>query len=391
MIRSGVSSPGPSIPGAIVALAVLLVCDSVSPKPATAQEGFQLHPSLTAAEIHDSNLFATASNHVSDFVTRITPAIDSEYRSTVWTVNGRYTFDAERFAGHPELSRVDARRQARAGFEYRPTRRLTLAADGELSSTQTPGDLNPLTGLVFTRARADRIAAHSVLARQLHRRTTGTLDYTFTRDRLAGAVDIQTQVATIGVDLHPSTRNVLKAKSSLQQFTFGSPDAGVSTATSVAFTLGWTRSLTRDMDIALDAGPRTTNGRIAPELSGAIRFRLDSGSVSFAYARTKSTVIGRPGMADTQSATATASWSPRRPVQLAVTSAFVRSQESSVHASVFRLMLDASHAIGRNLAIAIGGVANVQAGDLYARPGFGIIRQQQIMIKIVAQPDLQTR
>jgi hypothetical protein len=268
---------------------------------------------------------------------------------------------------------------------------LTLAADGELSSTQTPGDLNPLTGLVFTRARADRIAAHSVLARQLHRRTTGTLDYTFTRDRLAGAVDIQTQVATIGADHHLSTRDILKAKSSLQEFTFGSLDAGVSTATSVAFTLGWTRSLTRDTDIALDAGPRTTNGRIAPELSGAIRFRLDSGSVSFAYARTTSTVIGRPGMADTQSATATASWSPRRTLQLAVTSALCAARSRRCMRGLRLMRRDARTPSEETCDRHRGKRHTCRPGDLYARPGFGIIRQQQIMIKIVAQPDLQTR
>jgi hypothetical protein len=69
----------------------------------------------------------------------------------------------------------------------------------------------------------------------------------------------------------------------------------------------------------------------------------------------------------------------------------VRSRDSSLHASVFRLTLDASRAIGRNLAIAVGGIANAQTGDLYARPGIDTIRQQQITIKIVTQPDLHIR
>jgi len=379
------------IAGKGTALGVVLVCEGMLPNPVRAQEGFQLRPSLTTTQVHDSNLFSTPSDRVADFVTRVTPVIESEYRSTRWTLKGRYTFDAERFAEHPELSSAGARRHALAGVEYRPTRRWTLTADGERSSTQTPGDLTLLTGLALTRARADRVAAHSSITRQLDRLTTGTIDYTFTEDRLAGAIEIHTHAATVGADHHISSRDIMKVKSSVYQFAFGSHDEGSLTATSLALTLGWTRALARDTEIAVDGGARATNGAIAPELSGGIRFRFDSGSVSFAYARTQATIIGLAGTADTQSATATAAWSPRRWLEIAAAPAFVRIRDASAHANVYRLTLDASHPIGRNLSVAFGGVANLQDGDLYARPAGATIQQQNIMIKIIAQPGLHAR
>jgi hypothetical protein len=373
------------------ALGVVLVCEGMLPNPACAQGGFQLRPSLTATQVYDSNLFSTSTARLADFVTRVTPVIESEYRSPTWILRGRYTFDVERFAEHPELTSLDARRHALAAVEYRPTRRLTLVADGELSNTQTPGDLNLLTGLAFTRARAERIAAHSSITRQLDRLTTGTIDYSFTEDRLAGAIEIHTHAAMVGADHHISSRDIVKVKSSLQQFAFGWRDAGTSTATSLALTLGWTRALARDTDIAVDAGPRATNGVIAPELSGSIRYRFDSGSLSFAYARTQATIIGLAGTADTQSATATAAWSPRRSLEIAVSPAFVRSRNTSAHANVYRLALDASHAMGRNLALAVGGAANIQNGNLYGSLAGDAIQQQNIMIKIIAHPALHAR
>jgi hypothetical protein len=379
------------IAGRGTALGVVLVCEGMLPNPGRAQEGFQLRPSLTATQVHDSNLFSTSSDRVADLVTRVTPVIESEYRSTMWTLKGRYTFDAERFAEHPELSRAAARRDALAGVEYRPTRRLTLAADGELSSTETPGDLNLLTGLAFTRARADRLAAHSSIKRQLDRLTTGTIDYTFTEDRLAGAIEIHTHGATVVADHHISSRDIMKVTSSVYQFAFGSAEEGTVAATSLALTLGWTRALARDTEIAFDGGARATNGAIAPELSGGIRFRFDSGSASFAYARTQATIIGLAGTADTQSATATAAWSPWRRLQISAAPAFVRIQDASAHADVYRLTLDASHPIGRNLSVAFTGVANIQNGTLYARPAGETIQQQSIMIKMIAQPGLHAR
>lgn len=389
------------IAGRGAALGVVLVCEGMLPNTAGAQEGFQLRPSFTAAQVHDSNLFSTSSDRVADFVTRVTPVIESEYRWTRWTLQGRYTFDAERFAEHPELNSVAARRHTLVGVQYRPTRRLTLAADGELSSTQTPGDLNLLTGLSFTRVRAERIAAHSSITRQLHKLTTGTIDYTFsedrladasfTTDRLASAIETHTHAATVGADHHISSRDIVKVKSSVHQFAFESHDAGTFTATSLALTLGWTRVLARDTDITVDGGPRATNGTIAPELSGGIRFRFDSGSVSFAYARTQTTIIGLAGIADTQSATATAAWSPRRSLQIAVSPAFLRSGNVSAHADVYRLTLDASHAIGRNLSVAFVGVTNIQNGNLYAGLASETIQHQNIMIKIIAQPGLHAR
>jgi hypothetical protein len=375
-------------PAWLVALGLILAYDALVPALACAQATVRVTPSFSTILVHESNLFSTPSDRQADLITRVTPSIESAYASTVWTLIGRYSHDVERFADHPELTTTDARRHATVGLEYRPTRRWSVAADGEFSKTHTPGELNTLTNLAFSRAPAERIVAHSLITRQLHRATAGRIDYRFTEDRLAG-VKIRTHDASVGADHHVSSRDTLKVESRVQQFVFESSGAGSAPATSLALIAGWTRAIGRDTDLVVDAGPRAVNGTIAPELSAGVRIHGESGSLSIAYSRTQATIIGLTGTADTQSLAATAGWRVRRWSQITVSPALVRSQHGAMRADVYRLMLDASHRIGKNFSVALSGIDNIQNGNFYASLAGGTIRQQTIMIKLIAEPDFR--
>src|SRR5260221_136462 len=143
-----------------VALACVLLHVGTAPRPARAQGAFQVRPLVATAQIYDSNLFFTSMNRESDFTTRVSPGVLSEYRSPLLALRGRYTLDIDRYANHPELSGTDAQHGA-IDFSYHPTRRVALAADAEYSTTHTPSELNTETGLSLSRARAERVAAHS--------------------------------------------------------------------------------------------------------------------------------------------------------------------------------------------------------------------------------------
>src|SRR5262245_42010064 len=158
---------------------------------ANADDHFQVTPSVSATTLHESNVFATASARQSDFIMRFTSGANAEYRSTIWRLAGRCSIDAERFANHPELTTFNARRRAEIGLTYAPTRRLTIDAGAELSGTQTPGELNRESGLVFTRAAARRAVVRSSIARKFDREMTGTIAYGFASDTLAGFLDTQ--------------------------------------------------------------------------------------------------------------------------------------------------------------------------------------------------------
>jgi hypothetical protein len=225
------------------------------------------------------------------------------------------------------------------------------------------------------------------MTRHLDAITSGRIDYTFSQDRVAGAVDIRTHAARVGADRHWSTRDEVSVDYRVQQMFFGSAGAGTSAATSHAVSFGWNRQINGRASFSLAGGPRVTNGSPAPEIAAAVRYHLRPIDLSIVYARTQATVIGLAGPADTESATATAAWSLRRSLLVTVSPAFVRSQHAALQADVYRLTLDASHPVGRGLSVAFAVASNTQHGNLYARLASDeTIPQQSVMVKLVAEP-----
>src|SRR6266481_1499635 len=134
----------------------LFAAVGLAPNIAQAQMGWFAAPSLLAAEVYDDNLFFSPSQREQDRILRLSPAIEAGYRSDPLSVRGRYTFDAERYAQHPQLDSNQAREQAGMDFRYRPTHRLTVATEASVITTQTPAELNLDTGLGSRRVQAER-------------------------------------------------------------------------------------------------------------------------------------------------------------------------------------------------------------------------------------------
>src|SRR5436305_656783 len=111
-----------------VVLGCLLV-HGAAPAVVRAQEGFRLQPSLGFSEIYDSNLLFGAGNEQGDYIARVSPGIDSSYRSALMSFYGAYSLDAERFAVHRVLTGINAHR-AHLTIRYRPAARTELAAAG---------------------------------------------------------------------------------------------------------------------------------------------------------------------------------------------------------------------------------------------------------------------
>jgi hypothetical protein len=353
---------------------------------ARAQGIVSVSPLFGTAQVYDSNLFSTPSDRQADFITRISPGVQSEYRLPLLTLLGRYTFDIERFAEHPELTSIDSRQHADIDLSYRPTERLALSADAELSKTQVPAELNEVTSLTYTRASAQRVAAHVSITRQLDTVTAGTIDYVVTEDRLAGGFAIQTHSATVEADHHLSSRDTVKVSYKLQQFFFET-----SSATSQVLGLGWTRAITQQASLSIDGGPRVTNGSAAPDLSAAVHYRIKTGELSAAYARTQTTVIGLTGVVDAQSLTTTAAWSLGRSLQIRVSPAFFQSAQAGPPADVYHLAFDVARPIASGLSLDVAFDGYRQHGSLYAAFANGTIPRYDVMVKLVAAPAAQGR
>jgi hypothetical protein len=365
-------------------LMLAVVSAPLLPGVAAAEAPFRIVPSMTTSAVHDGNLFLTASDRQADIITRVSPAVDAEYRAALWELEGRYTFDIERYGDHAELSSADARRQATAALAYRPSRRLTINVAGEYSKVQGPGELNTLSGLAFARARTERIGARGAVSRELSRVGVATIDYQFTNDRVAGGTTTRTHTAGVGVARRISPADTLTTTARAQQFSFEGPSA-----TAVALGLRWTRIM-RSAELALESGPRVTNGAIAPDVSAQIRFPRRSGSLTFAYFRTQSTVVGLAGTSDLQGATATAAWTGRR-LHVTLSPSVMQSDQPGFRAVVYQLSAEAARKIAPGVLVVLSASGALQHLDLQHRLHPEDIQQPQVALRIVVDPRLARR
>lgn len=361
-----------------IALALTLLAGVLFPGVARGQAGFYVTPSLGVGQVYDDNLFSTSSDRKRDFISRFSPGMEAGYRSAPLTLLGRYSFDAEVYAEHPELNDPQVRQEAGLEFRYLPTRVLTLGLNGSYLRTLTPSELNVTTGIVAGRVRAQRISTTPSGTVRFDPLTTGTVDYTFVHDDVSGGSTTDTHTANVGVDRRITAQDTGSLGYNFRQFDF---DGG--TTASHAFILGWTRDLTPQTSIALRAGPRFSEGSVDPEVSATIRHRLREGDLSFAYARTQTTAIGLAGSVNTESFTAAARYRPLRFLEVSLTPGFFRSTRTA-ELRAYRVSLDASYRITEWLSLVGSYVFGLQRGRLDAGPPAGEVHRNVVFLRLVA-------
>ena len=112
--------------------------------------------------MYDDNLFFTSSSREEDLISRFSPDIQFGYQSVPFTFSGRYTFDAEVYAYHPELTTAQALQRASIEARYLPAPPLTLALTAAYLESQTPEEINVVTEPGQGRQRASQIFLLSV-------------------------------------------------------------------------------------------------------------------------------------------------------------------------------------------------------------------------------------
>ncbi|OLC54649.1 MAG: hypothetical protein AUH92_03575 [Acidobacteria bacterium 13_1_40CM_4_69_4] len=290
---------------------------------AVAQPDLYLKSALSLAGVQDDNLFSTPESRQGDRISRITPEIAAGVRSERLSVAGRYAFDAERYAEHPELDTARAREVASFDLQSRPARLLTFSLHGDYVSTLTPGELNLATGLAAGRLRATRLALSPTVDWRLGPATTGTASYTQTKDDLAGGVAAETRATTVGLERRLSPRDTGTLGYSLSRYDF---EGGVATAAHT-LSLGWERRVGPRTGFTLRAGPRYSEGRVDPEVSLSVQHGMKRLETSLTCSRSLATVIGRAGTVVTDSVLPAVSYRPTRALQLSVSPGFFKIRD----------------------------------------------------------------
>ena len=379
--------PARTLKSDCLTFSLAFLCEAIAPHPVHAQQLFHVTPSIAVTQVYDSNLFFTTSDRQADAIWRVTPAIDAEYRSMPWTLIGRFTFDAERFNTHPELDTVQARQQATLDLRYRATPRLTLGGSTEFATTQTPGEFNVETALTLARATATRVAARPSATYQFDALTQARLEYSYTDDRLAGMPRVRVQVAAASLDRHVSPRDTASVSYGVRHFLFGADDV----TTSQVLSVGWTHSMSPLASLTLNGGPRVSNGVPAPELSASLRYHVRPGDLALTYSRGQTTLVGLPGTVDTHGVTATATYAPRRSLQLHIAPGVFRSVRGGSAAQVFHVAFGVASPIGRWLVLDAAYDMNIQHGDIYAQRPLDGIARHVASIRVIAGPVARRR
>jgi hypothetical protein len=356
----------------------------MAPAPVAAQGTFQVHPAVAATQVYESNLFSTPSARQEDFITRVTPEIESEYRSPRWRFTGRYLLDLERFADHPELSSPDSRQQGTILVGFRPTARVTIAGGAEYLTTRTPAELNIATGLSFTRARAERVSAHSSIAHQLSAVTTGTIEYALTSDRLGAGYESDTHSAAAALSRRVSARTMVSGRYRGQAFAFATGAATEPPVISHALGFGVTHSLTPHINLTIDAGPRLTADVLRPELSATIGWNRDPHVLSLAYARTQGTAIGFAEPVDIESLHASAARTFWRSLEVRVATGVFRTGSDGRRADVYVLAAGVSQPVANAFAVELAFDGAVQEGSLLSALPDQRIPRHTIQVRLIA-------
>jgi Putative beta-barrel porin 2 len=340
--------------------------------PAVPGADFEFKGRLAVAGVQDDNLFYTSQNMQSDVITRVTPEIEAGSRSERFSLTGRFSQDAERFAEHSELDTNQARQFAAIDLESGLSRPVSFALHGDYLSTLSPGDLNLETGLAGGRARARRLAVSPSFKCKWSAATSSRIAGTLSKDDLVGGVATDTRSATFDLEHHASRRDTVSAGYSVSRYDF----EGSVPVVSHLLTLGWDRRLGTRSGIALRAGPRYSEGRVDPEGSLALHVGANRTQTSLTVSRSMTTVVGLAGTVVSDSVLAGLSYDPSPSFRISATPGFYRTRDplGGPETRVFTAGLEADWRLSDWLSVVTTYRRNVQQGGLTpGAPGVGAV------------------
>ena len=270
---------------------------------ASAQSRVDVVPSVAVANIYDNNLFAQTEGGAGNLL-RLRPGIEANVLTPRLTLGSFATFDAQR-SNHADLNTFDARRHGDFALQYRTTPRTTVGTVASYDRTETPGELNLITGILSDRLQAHRWEVTPTFTHMLAPRLAFSASYSWTEEDQdgTGAQRMQVTRATLS-----------RAYSQLTNLTLGFlgrhfDDNFDDTNSSFAPMFGWEHTVAPGTLLSVAAGPRASTYRsVAPEVVASFVRATSHIGMAFDYWHGETIVLGIRGPVVVDSGTATISW-----------------------------------------------------------------------------------
>jgi hypothetical protein len=136
---------------------------------AGAQTRVDIVPSATIGSIYDNNLFAKSKGQAGQMLV-LRPGFEGVLKSPRFDLASVFSFDAQH-SNFQTLTMLDARRHANLDLHYRTTEANTIGFAALYDRTDTPGDVDFVTGVLGVRRQAHRLEITPSVSHRVWRRT----------------------------------------------------------------------------------------------------------------------------------------------------------------------------------------------------------------------------
>jgi len=339
-----------------------------------ATPGYFVIPAVEVNEVYDDNLFYTSSDKQSDFITRVSPALEAGYESDTLNLSGRYRFDAEAYASESELNDVMVRQFADANVEYLPTSRLTLSAGADYTKTDTPLDLTiipggTIPGLLVGRAEAERTSVEAAGSYRMTALTTGSLAFTQINDVLDDAGESDTSELETWIDQRLSEVNTLSYGYRYRHYRFdefgldGNEAPTLSTDHTQESNTPWiglAHQFNARTRVTAAAGPRIDGSSVDPYVLISLQHRFNQGQVLLDYERDETTLLGEPTKLELEALYATINRRIGSRVEVQLTPGYARLSQPVSSVDIYSLGLGAVYKINEVIFLTASYDFNLQ-------------------------------
>lgn len=274
-------------------------------------ERFFVLPSLSIAGVYDDNLFGTATQPESVWLSRFSPRLQLLMRpEPELLIRADYSFASEVFPEVPEQNLLLANQHAELAIVSTPGTATTLTLGGEYGRTHTPRDLVLGTGLEFRRELAENFVANGRLERRLGPADLLGLDYRFSR------LDFETELPA---DTH-------------------------------SWGAGWTHRIGRRGSLSLRGGVQRLEGEFRPLYGAGVAREFRSGSLGASYSRGSYAIPGE-GRVDTDAFALNLERRLGRSARLTISPGVLLNRGFDLDVTVYKINVQLACPVGRWLTI----------------------------------------
>ena len=244
---------------AVAVITTLLAAGDVS-----AQTRATVIPAVVIGAVYDDNVSARAEADAGQML-QMRPSLEADYESATVSLVSLWSFDMQR-SNHSALNALDARRHAMFDTKWRRSAVTTWGIGGRYDRTDSPGEIDLDSGLIFDRRNAQRWQLSPTVSHRVGMRTTVNALYDWTTESLVNDSEGSLHVARLGLSRELSERTSINGGYVGRLFVDSDAEHQ-----SHAALLGWSRQLRQFTTLTMQAGPRWTTYRgLVPEVAASL-------------------------------------------------------------------------------------------------------------------------